>query len=108
VLLNPAQPVIPVPAQESFHVVSGMYPLAEAGTGGAVEVFAAFQNVVWLFASSKSVPPMATLNGVDASPLTATPPDAALAGLSQAADPLSPAEITTVIPSAAACCHRAL
>jgi len=67
-----------------------MYPLADANTGGVVEVLAAFQKVVCVAASSKSVPPMATLKGVEASPLTATPLNAAELGLSQPAAPLSP------------------
>src|SRR5713101_661409 len=104
-------PAVAVLAQESFHVVSGMYPNADAGTGGVVDVFAVVQKVAWLLASSKSVPPSATLNGVDANPLTASPCVAAFwfAGPgSQPAEPLSPAEITTVMPSAAACCHNEL
>jgi len=48
---------MPPAAQESFHVISGMYPLADANTGGVVEVLAAFQKVVCVVASSKSVPP---------------------------------------------------
>jgi len=34
-------------AQESFHVVSGMYPFAETCEG---EPLPEFQNVVWIFA----------------------------------------------------------
>src|SRR5260370_15890382 len=106
-------PAVAVLAHESFHVVSGMYPNADAGTGGVVDVFAVVQKVAWLLASSKSVPPSARLNGVDANPLTASPCVAAFwfagAGAgSQPAEPLSPAEITTVMPSAAACCHNEL
>src|SRR5260370_40167341 len=103
-------PAVAVLAQESFHVVSGMYPNADAGTGGVVDVFAVVQKVAWLLASSKSGPPSATLNGVDANPLTPSPCVAAFwfagpgAG-SQPAGPLSPPEITTVVPSSAACCH---
>jgi len=46
-------------AQESFHVVSGIYDLAEACV---VEAFVAFQYCDGLLTSSKSVPPTATLN----------------------------------------------
>src|SRR5947199_3438388 len=59
--------------------------------------------------SSKSVPPTAILNGVDAIPLTARSATAVdwVLKSSQPADPLSPAETVTVIPCAAACCHSA-
>src|SRR5258707_11292271 len=100
-------PVRPAFAQESFHVISGIYPLADT----CVEApFVEFQNVDCMLAWSKSVPPIATLNGVDARPLTAMPPAADVAefGSSHPADPLSPAETTTVIPCAAACCQSAL
>src|SRR5215470_4591912 len=68
-----------------------------------------FQNVFWVPASSKSVPPTATLKGVEAVPLTAMPLVAldSLFGSSQPAEPLSPEETETVIPSAAACCQSA-
>src|SRR5258706_5424160 len=96
-----------VEAQESFQVVSGMYPLADACPG---VVFVVFQYGAGLFLSSKSVPPTATLNGVEANPLTASPltADVSVFGSSQPADPLSPLAIKTVIPSEAACCHREL
>ncbi len=53
--------------QESFQVVSGMYPSAEAWVTGSFDVA---QNVLGLVAWSKSVPPTAVLNGVEESPLT--------------------------------------
>src|SRR5215470_14447759 len=104
-----AHPFRPAVAHESFHGISGMYPFAEAGTGAAVLVLVASQKVDWVPESSKSVPPTATLNGVEAVPLTAMPFVAfdSLLGSSHPADPLSPAETETVIPSAAACCQRA-
>src|ERR1700674_1041828 len=51
------------------------------------------------------------LNGVDASPLTANPSVAAFcvagaAAGSQPAEPLSPEDTVTVMPSAAACSHK--
>src|SRR6266704_2994288 len=60
--------------------------------------------------SSKSVPPTAILNGVDASAFTAIPPLAMVCvlKLSHPADPLSPAETVTVIPWAAACSQSSL
>jgi hypothetical protein len=50
--------------------------------------------------SSKSVPPTATLKGVEAVPLTAIPLVATVAVLksSQPSEPPSPAETITVIP----------
>src|SRR5215475_4684788 len=91
-------PVNPFTAQESFHGISGMYPKAEAGTGVVVTVFVVPQNVDCLPASSKSVPPTATLNGVEAVPLTAIPLDAldSELGSSHPAEPLSPVETETV------------
>src|SRR6267378_8461536 len=69
-----------------------------------------FQKVACVPTSSKSVPPTATLNGVDAIPLTAKPPvaDVAVVKSSQPAEPPSPAETVTVIPCAAACSQRLL
>ncbi len=60
--------------------------------------------------ASKSVPPTAVLNGVVAMPLTASPFTAEFVANeeSQPADPLSPLDTTTVIPSAAACSHNEL
>jgi len=114
-LVHPDSPLV---AHESFHGISGIYPFAEAGTGAVVEVIVVSQNVDCVPASSKSVPPTATLNGVDAVPLTAIPwagfcavafyPADASEGSSHPADPLSPDDTETVIPSAAACCHMAL
>src|SRR3979490_108785 len=68
----------------------------------------AVQKVAWGPTSSKSVPPTATLNGVDAIPLTAKPDVAAVAVAkrSHPAEPPSPAETVTVIPCAAACSQR--
>src|SRR6266478_2041982 len=110
----PAQVVklagVAVAAHESFHGTSWIYPRADSRVPTA---FVELQKVNWVPTSSKSVPPIAMLNGVDAIPLTASPRVAAswfagaVAG-SHAAEPLSPAEITTVIPSAAACCHKEL
>src|SRR5215470_2888626 len=102
-----AHPFNPVAPHESFHGTSGMYPIADACV---LFVLAEFQKVLVVFTSSKSVPPTATLNGVDAVPLIAMPCVAlfSLFGLSHPADPLSPDETETVIPSAAACCHSPL
>src|SRR5579862_2490091 len=102
VIVVEVQLATPPLAQVSFHVISGMYPLAEAPL-----VFVVFQKFkmlleFWL----KSVPPTAVLNGVEASPLTAKP-CVATSGLavvgSQPAEPLSPEETITVIPCADAC-----
>src|SRR6516165_9749143 len=95
---------------ELFQVVSGMYFNAELAVPLVVLQKPDVEDVV---VGSKSVPPTATLYGVDAIPLTATPSIAAF-GLapdgsgSHPADPLSPDETATVIPSAAACCHSVL
>jgi len=96
VVLHPANPA---EAQESFHGISGMYPFAEAGTGAVVLVFVVLQKVDCVPESSKSVPPTATLNGVEAVPLTPIPCVAlvTLFGSSQPAEPLSPEETDTVI-----------
>src|SRR5256885_3297533 len=93
-------------AQESFHVVSGIYPVTDCCVPAA---FVEFQNMVCLPTSSKSVPPTAMLNGVEARPLTARPWFATVAVLksSQPAEPGSPAETNTVMPCAAACSHNA-
>src|SRR5260370_34875756 len=64
-------PAVAVLAQESFHVVSGMYPNADAGTGGVVDVFAVVQKVAWVLESTKYVPPSAPFDGVHANPRTA-------------------------------------
>jgi hypothetical protein len=75
-----AQPAtFPVFAQESFQVISGMYDLAESSALGllGVELFVVDQYVDQLLRSLKSVPPTATLNGVEASPSTARPEIAA-------------------------------
>ena len=97
---SPKMPLV----QESFHVVSGMYPLAETCVVGSL---LEFQYVCGLKKSLKSVPPTATLNGVEAMPLTANP-DCAGCGTnprlrSQPGEPLSPLEMNTVIPWVAAC-----
>src|SRR6267143_334944 len=96
-------------AQESFHGISGMYPRADSlpgpfGAGGVIQKFACVPT------SSKSVPPTATLKGVDAKPLTARPRVAALAvlKLSHPAEPGSPEDTITVMPCAAACSQSAL
>jgi hypothetical protein len=87
----------PVRAQESFHVVSGMYDRAE---DSVVELFVVDQYVDQLLDSLKSVPPTATLNGVEAVPLTAKPYSAAVseAVTSHTAEPLSPEATSTVMP----------
>src|SRR5260370_7407569 len=66
-------PAVAVLAHESFHVVSGMYPNADAGTGGLVDVFAVVQKVACLLPSSKSLPPSPRFNGLHPNPLTPTP-----------------------------------
>src|SRR5579859_4771419 len=105
--VTPVQPESPACAHESFHVISGMYDKAEFCNG---EEFVGLQNWDWLPASSKSVPPTATLNGVEATPLTDRPACAvfSLVKASHAADPLSPEATSTVMPCAAACSHMAL
>src|SRR5215469_4255947 len=55
---------------ESFHVVSGIYPFAEACV---VELSTGSQYISLFVKSAKSVPPTATLNGVDATPFTDSP-----------------------------------
>ena len=97
-------------AQESLYVLSGMYFRADAKVPAALF---AFQKGAGFAMSSNSVPPTATLNGVEAMPLTARPETAGcLEALpetkSQPAEPWSPLETRTVIPSAAACCHVVL
>src|SRR6266403_3972701 len=99
--------------RESSQVVSGIYMSADANVGPFVGLQNWFGGVTGCAVASKSVPPTATLKGVEAIPLTARPSTAAL-GLtplgsgSHPADPLSPVETTTVIPCAAACSHNAL
>src|SRR6266851_1388232 len=99
--------LVAVAAQESFQVVSGMYPRADSRVPDA---FVELQKLVCVPTSSKSVPPTAMLNGVEAIPLTARPPIAMVAVLksSQPAEPGSPAATVTVIPWAAACSHNPL
>src|SRR2546428_9236004 len=93
-------------AQESFHVVSWMYPRADSFPGP----FVGLQKLGCVPTSSKSVPPTAMLNGVEARPLTASPRVAVVCALksSQPAEPGSPAATVTVMPCAAACSQRAL
>src|SRR6266704_4367294 len=88
--------LVAVAAQESFQGISGMYPSADSRPVPLVEL----QKVVCLPASSKSVPPTATLNDVEAIPLTAKPPvaTACVVKSSHPAEPLSPAETIAVIP----------
>src|SRR5262249_37237828 len=92
--------------QERFHGTSGIYPFADSWVP---PVFAMFQKVDWFPASSKSVPPTATLNGVEASPSTVRPCEADVCPRppSHSAGPLSPAETLAVVPCAAACCQTA-
>ena len=82
----------PVFAQVSFQVISGMYDLAEfiAVVGGGEVIDGGFQYLAQLLTSLKSVPPTATLKGVEALPLTAKPCCAAVSVLesSHPADPL--------------------
>src|SRR5215472_13777274 len=94
-------------AQESFQGISGMYPSADSRV---LVALVEPQKVVCLPASSKSVPPTATLNGVEAIPLTARPCTAVdcVVKSSQPAEPLSPAETITEMPCAAACSQTAL
>jgi hypothetical protein len=56
--------------QESLKAISGMYPFADACVP---DVFDVLQYTVGLLRSLKSVPPTATLKGVEATPLTANP-----------------------------------
>ena len=60
------------------------------------------------YVSPKSVPPTATLYGVEANPLTPMPWVADAAPASQLAAPSSPAETKTETPSATACWYAAL
>src|SRR5579862_8905252 len=92
-------------AQVPFQVISGMYDFAEANP---VPLFVVFQKVEGFAASSKSVPPTATLKGVEAEPLICSPSVETLARTSgsQPAEPLSPAATITVMPCAAACSHN--
>jgi poly-beta-hydroxyalkanoate depolymerase len=89
------EPATPERAQESFHVISGMYDKAEDSVVG---LFVLDQYVDQLLTSLKSVPPTATLNGVEAVPLTAKPCWAAVSPLSHASEPLSPEATATVMP----------
>src|SRR5580692_8221580 len=96
---------------ESSQVVSGIYISADANVGLFVALQYWFGGVTGCAEATKSVPPTATLNGVEAIPLTASPFVASFGEFavgSQPADPLSPVETTTVIPCAAACSHNAL
>src|SRR5271163_4262764 len=112
-MLSPAEPAhsvrlagVAFAAQESFQGISWMYPRADSLPTPLV----GDQKLLCVVKSSKSVPPTAILKGVDAKPDTARPPEAG-AGLvksSHAADPLSPADMVTVIPWAAACSHNSL
>src|ERR1700721_614680 len=88
---------VAVLAHESFQVVSGMYDLADSRP---VPLFVAAQKVDGFVASSKSVPPTATLNGVEAVPLICSPASEALGKRSgsQAADPVSPLDTSAVMP----------
>src|SRR5207248_11754687 len=96
----------PAAAQESFQVRSGMYDLADDWDPVA---FVVFQYCARFVASSKSVPPTATLKGVEARPLTARPNCAAPRNAgSHPAEPESPAATMMVIPWAAPCSHRLL
>ena len=97
----------PEAAQESFHVCSGIYDLTEAWV---VVLFVVLQYADKLLKSLKSVPPKATLKGVEATPLTLKPLTATFAGFpwSQVSEPLSPDATLTVIPWAAACSQIAL
>src|SRR5581483_10726381 len=67
---TPRFPLLAVAAQLSFQVVSGMY---ESADERVVELLVALQNELWRPASSKSVPPTATLYEVEAKPFTASP-----------------------------------
>ena len=101
--------LVAVAAHESFQGISWMYPRADSFP----VPFAVAQKLVCMAAgekSSKSVPPTAVLNGVEAMPLTASPPVATFAVVksSQPAEPGSPEDTKTLIPCAAACSHRAL
>src|SRR5215472_15412808 len=89
--------LVALAAQESFHGISGMYPSADSREPAAL---VELQNVVWVPTSSKSVPPTATLNGVEAMPLTARPAVAVFSVVksSHPAEPLSPAETITEMP----------
>src|SRR6266702_7338841 len=93
-------------AQESFHGVSWMYPRADSFPGP----FVGLQKLGCVPTSSKSVPPTAMLNGVEARPLTASPKVAVVCALksSHPAEPGSPAATVTVMPCAAACSQTAL
>src|SRR6266436_4867143 len=86
---------------ESSQVVYGIYVSADAKVGLFIALQNWFGGVTGCAVASKSVPPTATLKGVEAMPLTANPLTAAF-GLtpvgSNPADPLSPVETTTVIP----------
>jgi len=68
-------------------------------------VFVLFQYVLFVpeYVSLKSVPPTATLNGVEARALAPMPCVASVALLSQPAAPLSPEATKTETPSDTAC-----
>src|ERR1700704_1527169 len=91
---------IPPASALSFHTISGIGPNAEDRSA----LFAAAQKIP--APSLNSVPPTATLLGVELKPLTAcTVPIAALFA-SQPAAPVSPVLTKAVMPSAAAWLHR--
>src|SRR6267143_2026507 len=98
--------LVAVAAQESFQVISWIYPRADS----LPVPFVGLQKLDCVPTSSKSVPPTATLNGVEANPLTARPRVAtvALVKSSHPAEPASPADTNTVMPSAAACSQSLL
>ncbi len=73
-----------------------------------MELLVAAQYVEGLAVSLNCEPPTATLNGVEARPLTAAPlPVVSLPPLQPAA-PLSPEETKAVMPCVAACDQRLL
>src|SRR5580698_10223908 len=101
----PRLPAMAVAAHELFQVDSGIYDFADSVAVPGVDQKAEGGVPFW-----KSVPPTATLNGVEANPLIDRPVVAKSFALpwSHTSDPLSPVETTTVIPCAAACSHSAL
>src|SRR5262244_1513073 len=116
----PANRLKPVCAQGEFGVVgsqlwfqtiSGMYPFADSKPAPLL-AFQKFAAVFPFTVSLNCVPPTAVSNGVEARPLTASPPDAGLLvgslGSSQPAAPSSPEDTKTLMPCAAACCQRLL
>ena len=88
-------------AHVSFHGISGMYDFADAGMGlTGRRSRAVFQNVDIRVAWSKSVPPQPRYMASKRTHSPAKPNVAvcAVLKLSHPAEPLSPAETTTVIP----------